>query len=65
MPQHEIFTAGRADGISSWSYYDADRASFGIWNVAKLRHTDTRPLIISDSEIVNAATIITRRIEAR
>lgn len=58
----DIFGAGGADGISWWSYYDADWTSIGLWNVAKLRHTGTRPLTITDPEIVDAASTIMRRI---
>jgi hypothetical protein len=28
----EIFNVGGYDGISWWSYYDADWTSYGIWN---------------------------------
>ncbi len=52
-------------GVRWWSFYDSRWASFGIWDVRKLRLAEVQPVYAGHPAVEAAARIIARRIVAR
>jgi hypothetical protein len=48
-------------GVRWWSYYDPGWASVGLWEIARLKLKEVRPLRLDDPALVEASRTIVRR----
>ena len=60
-----IYEQGRWFGARWWSYYDSQWASFGLWNISRLKLDDVKLLRLDDPAIVESSRTIARRIVLR
>ena len=52
-------------GARWWSYYDSQWASFGLWNISRLKLDDVKPLRLDEPDFLEASRTIARRIILR
>ena len=57
-----IFEQGNWIGVRCWSYYDPRWASFGLWDIRRLRLEEVAALQMSDPALLEASRTIARRI---
>jgi len=58
----EIHAKRKWAGVRWWSYYDARWASFGFWDIRRLRLVKTEALRLDHPAMEEAARVIARRI---
>jgi hypothetical protein len=61
----KIYEQGKWVGARWWSYYESRWASFGLWNISRLRLDDVRLLRLDDPALLETARTIARRIVLR
>jgi len=52
-------------GVRWWSYYDSQWASFGLWNMSRLRLEEVKLLRLDEPALLDASRTIARRIVMR
>jgi RES domain-containing protein len=57
-----IYEQGRWIGVRWWSYYDAQWASLGLWEIGQLKLEEVRLLQFDDVALRHASRTIVRRI---
>lgn len=60
-----IYEQGKWPGVRWWSYYDSQWASFGLWNISRLRLKKVKLLRLDEPAFVEASRTIARRIVTR
>jgi hypothetical protein len=61
----KIYEQQRWFGVRWWSYYDAQWASLGLWNISRLKLDEVKLLRLDDPAFVEASRTIARRIVLR
>jgi hypothetical protein len=57
-----IYERGGWFGVTWWSYYDSQWASFGLWNFGQLKLEEVNLLRLDDPAFLDARRTIARRI---
>ena len=57
-----IYEQGKWFGVRWWSYYDSQWASFGLWNISRLKLEDVKLLRLNEPAFLDASRTIARRI---
>jgi len=60
-----IYEQGKWFGVRWWSYYDSQWASFGLWNMSRLRLEEVKLLRLDEPALLDASRTIARRIVMR
>lgn len=59
-----IYSTGRWSGVSWWSYYEPKWASFGLWNVRRLKIREITVLQLDSPALLEASRTIVRPVAA-
>jgi RES domain len=57
-----IYERGTWFGVRWWSYYDSQWASFGLWNIGRLKLEEVKLLRLDEPAFLDASRTIARRI---
>ncbi|MGO9257152.1 MAG: RES family NAD+ phosphorylase [Bryobacteraceae bacterium] len=60
-----IHEQGSWFGVRWWSYYDSQWASFGLWNISRLKLQEVKLLRLDEPALLDASRTVARRIVRR
>jgi hypothetical protein len=60
-----IYEQGMWAGVRWWSYYDSQWASFGLWDIGRLKLEDVKFLRLDEPALLEASRRIARRVVLR
>ena len=60
----KIYEQRKWFGVKWWSYYDSQWASFGLWDISRLKLEDVKLLRLDEPALLEASRTIARRIVA-